>query len=168
MDDTKRAGPEDGFSQWYAGEFARVRATVALATGDPGLAEEATAEAFARALVQWGRVRAMDRPTAWVHRVALNEVRSRWRRGRVERRYLERQAAGVAPPPPEPDPDLWAAVGQLPPRSREAIALRYVADLPEAQVAAVMGISRGAVASTLSKARTRLADLLTTPERSLP
>jgi RNA polymerase sigma-70 factor (ECF subfamily) len=159
---------DDDFAAWYAATFPRVRAAVTLAVGDPWLGEEATAEAYARALSRWRHVRDLRRPDAWVYTVALNHVRSRFRRQRLEARYLARQRAGYEPPPPEPETALWAAVAQLAPRARTAVALRYVADLPEAEVAAAMGISRGTVAATLNKARTRLAELMTdeSPERS--
>lgn len=149
------------FAQWYARDFARVRRTVSVAVGDAELGEEAASEAFAKALSRWPAVSAMDDPTAWVRTVALNEVRTRLRRLRLERRYRARLTDQYVPPPAEPHPELWSAVAQLPPRSREAIALRYVADLSEDQVAAAMGISRGAVAATLSRARRRLAQTLT-------
>jgi DNA-directed RNA polymerase specialized sigma24 family protein len=165
--------PSGGFAAWYGATFPRVRAAVTLAVGDAWLAEEATAEAYARALARWPAVRDLNRPEAWVYTVALNQVRSRLRRMRLERRYLARQRAGYHPPPPEPDTALWAAVAQLPPRSRTAVALRYVADLSEAEVAAAMGVAPGTVASTLHKARARLAELLSpagtdtdTPERT--
>ena len=63
---------EQDFTQWYAASFARVRRAVTLAVGDAGLAEEATAEAFARALVHWRSVSRMSHPEAWVYRVASN------------------------------------------------------------------------------------------------
>jgi RNA polymerase sigma factor (sigma-70 family) len=151
---------ERDFSEWYAASFARVRRAVALAVGDAGLSEEATAEAFARALLHWRSVSGMARPEAWVYRVALNQVRSRLRRNRLEERWLERQQVGHHPPPAEPQTALWAAVAQLAPRARTAIALRYVADLSEAEVADAMGITRGTAAATLHKARARLSDLL--------
>lgn len=155
------SGAADGdFATWYGVHYGRVCNTLALAVGDRGLAEEATAEAFVRALAAWPKVQAANSPTAWVYTVALNEVRSRLRRSRLERRYLARQRENPVPPPPEPDPQLWAAVAQLSPRARQAVALRYVADLSEAEVAEAMGIARGTVAATLSKARTRLAELL--------
>ena len=56
----------------------------------------------------------------------------------------------------EIDPDLWAAVGSLPPRARAAVSLRYIGDLTERQVAEVLGVSPGTVAS-LHQARRRLA-----------
>ena len=152
--------PSTDFTQWYAGSYARINRAVTLAVGDSGLAEEATAEAFARALVNWRTVKAASRPDAWVYRVALNEVRSRFRRRRLEQRWVERQQAGHFQPPQEPETGLWQAVAQLAPRARTAIALRYIADLPEAEVATAMGITRGATAATLHKARARLTQLL--------
>ncbi|MFI7585679.1 sigma-70 family RNA polymerase sigma factor [Spongisporangium articulatum] len=154
------------FEDWYASSYGRVHRAVSLAIGDADLAEEATAEAFARALVHWRSVRKADRPDAWVYRVALNEVRSRWRRSRTEARWLARQRLGTVPAPTEPSSELWRAVTQLAPRARTAIALRYVADLSEAEIAAAMGITRGTVAATLHKARARLAELLTMEESS--
>ncbi len=62
-------------------------------------------------------------------------MRSGWRRLATERRWLARQRAGHVAPPPEPDPWLWDAVARLGPRARTAVALRYVADLSEAEVA---------------------------------
>jgi RNA polymerase sigma factor (sigma-70 family) len=146
-----------GFEAWYAREFPRVRATLALAVGDAGLAEEATAEAFARALVGWATVSRAHSPAAWVYTVALNQVRSTLRRLRLERRWLQRQRTEPIAPPAEPDDELWAAVAGLPQRARTAVALRYVADLSEAEVAAAMGVARGTVAATLHQARRRLA-----------
>jgi DNA-directed RNA polymerase specialized sigma24 family protein len=58
-----------------------------------------------------------------------------------------------------PDHDLWAAVRRLPRRQRQAIVLRYVGDLAEHDIATVMGVHRGTVASTLAKAHRRLASL---------
>jgi RNA polymerase sigma factor (sigma-70 family) len=163
-------GDAEDFADWYAVTFPRVRAAVTLAVGDVWLAEEATAEACARALARWPVVRELRRPDAWVYTVALNHVRSRWRRHRLEQRYLARQRAGYEPPPPEPETALWAAVAQLPPRARTAVALRYIADLSEADVAKAMGVAPGTVAATLHKARARLAELMTTnvTERTTP
>lgn len=157
-----RQPPVVDFEEWYAREFGRVYALVVLAVGDAGLAEEATAEAFARALARWGTVRTADSPTAWVYTVALNQVRSTFRRRRLERRWLAQQSVRHADPPPEPDDDLQRALAGLTERARLAVLLRYFDDLPEKDVAAVMGISRGAVATLLHRARSKLAALLAT------
>ena len=145
------------FADWYREEFPRVSRALALATGDPSLGEEVAAEAFARALTSWSRVGAMECPGGWVYTVALREAQRTWRRSRLEQRCLERLGRERAAPAPAPDDDLWRAVARLPPRARTAIALRYVADLPEAEIADVMNIARGTVAATLSNARKQLA-----------
>ncbi|CAO5227650.1 sigma factor-like helix-turn-helix DNA-binding protein [Frankia sp. AgKG'84/4] len=147
----------EGFEPWYAAEFPRLVASLRIATGDAGLAEEAAAEACARAYAKWGRVRRMESPSGWVYVVALNEVRSALRRRRLERNHAGRLRAGHAPPPADPDDALWRAVRALPERMRLAVALRYVADLPEAEIATAMGVARGTVAATLHSARRQLA-----------
>ena len=159
----------DDFADWYGALWPRVLRSVTFAVGDRELAEEATAEAFARALAGWPAATTFDSPVAWLHRVAVNEVRSRWRRGRLERRLLERIATEprryLSPVEP-PNDALWTAVAALPERARHMVAMRYVLDLPEAEIAATLGVSRGTVASTLSKARQQLASTLayTRPE----
>jgi RNA polymerase sigma factor (sigma-70 family) len=52
---------------------------------------------------------------------------------------------------------LLAAVGALPRRQREVLALKYFLDLGEQEIATILRISRGAVASTSSRALTALA-----------
>jgi RNA polymerase sigma factor (sigma-70 family) len=150
------------FDAWYLHEAPRVLASVTLAVGDRWLAEDATAEAFARALERWNQVREARSPSAWVYTVALNQVRTTMRRRALERRFLRRQREQVTRPAAEPDVVLWHAVAQLPPRTRTVVALRYVGDLPEARIAEVLGITRGTVASTLHDARRKLAEQLAT------
>jgi len=153
---------DDRFARWYAAEAPPLKATLWVVTGNADLAEEATAEAFARAYARWPSVEVMASPGGWVYTVALNVVRRWTRRHALERLSLSRFRASEPPVAviPELDDELWRAVGALPPRARTAISLRYVADLPEDEIADIMGISRGAVAATLSKARSRLADAL--------
>lgn len=82
-------------------------------------------------------------------------------------RHLARQRAESTDPPSAPDDQLWRAVARLAPRARTAVALRYVADLPEAEIAEIMGVARGTVAATLSSARKQLAlQLAPVPERT--
>lgn len=150
---------ESEFAAWYEREAKGVSGTLALVLADRSLAEEATAEAFARAWAEWHRVRVMASPVGWVYQVGLNHARGGFRRRRLERRALRTRQEVVAPPD-EPNDALWAAVALLAPRARMAIGLRYVADLSETQVAELMGIARGTVAATLHSARRQLADRL--------
>jgi RNA polymerase sigma-70 factor (ECF subfamily) len=88
--------------------------------------------------------------------VALNCLRRSLRRQRHEA-VLLRRPRPANPPVPLPHPELWAEVRSLPERQRIAVVLRYVADLPEAEIAEAMGVARGTVAATLSAARKQLA-----------
>ncbi|MGH9280969.1 MAG: sigma-70 family RNA polymerase sigma factor [Acidimicrobiales bacterium] len=145
---------EDGFEDWYRREHPRVLGVLCAVSGDPILARDATDEAFVRALDRWTRVRDMDSPAGWTYRVALNQLRKE--RGRRRPDEVDEAVA----PEPTTYADLWDAVRRLPPRQQTALVLRYIADLPEADIAAVMQVARGTVASTLYDARTRLAGML--------
>jgi DNA-directed RNA polymerase specialized sigma24 family protein len=147
--------PSDrSFELWYADSFPRLSTTVLALTGDRDIASDATDEAFSRAWRHWDQVRGMASPDGWCYRVALNVVRARARRRRIEQRLLPRLVlrSTVSAPAGE----VWELVRVLPARQRIAVVLRYVADLDEQEIAAVMGITRGTVASTLSAARRSL------------
>jgi RNA polymerase sigma factor (sigma-70 family) len=156
------------FTAWYRNEHPRLLATMTLVTHDLHAAQDVTAEAFARALAAWTRVSAMDSPTGWTYRVALNLARRRGRRSALEQRVLRRL------PPPDPGPpsehavEVWEAVRALPPRARTAIALRYAAGLSEAEVAAAMHIAVGTASATLATARRALALTLADPADADP
>jgi RNA polymerase sigma factor (sigma-70 family) len=47
---------------------------------------------------------------------------------------------------------VWAVVASLAPRQREVVVLRYLADLDEAQIARIMGVTRSSVSSALTQA----------------
>jgi len=63
------------FEAWYSREHERMIATLALSTGDIELAVEGVDEACSRALERWKRISAMESPTGWVYRVAINHAR---------------------------------------------------------------------------------------------
>lgn len=157
-----RFAPDDsGFTAWYERESPSITAAVARTVRDVSLAEEAVAEAFARAYARWGSVSRMRSPEGWVVRVALNYAMGRFRRLATEHRSRRRIGPTTAAAPDAPDSGLWAAVDGLPERMRAAVLLRYVADLPEAAIAEVLGVSRGTVATQLSRARTQLRKVVT-------
>lgn len=154
----------ESFEQWYEREHPRVLSACAALAGEVDDAEEATDEAFARALERWPSVSAMTSPGGWVQVVALNRLRRNLRRRNREGHLFTKTLRDKKPARfPVPDPDLWAAVAGLADRQRAAVVLRYVHDLPDAAIADVMGISRGTVASTLAAARAALQGRLTQP-----
>jgi len=138
------------FEELYRSEFQTVFRAVRALCGDAGIAEDATQEAFARALARWRRLR--DRPwvAGWVTTTAMNAARRSLRRRSV-------------PPPPvledrdlDASVDLWTQVRLLPARQQEAVILHYVMDLSVADSAAAMGCEDGTVKAHLARARTAL------------
>jgi RNA polymerase sigma-70 factor, ECF subfamily len=149
-------GPPE-FEDWYRREHPRLLGLLVAATGSVDIAADATDEAFARALARWKRVSTMASPAGWTYRVALNLVRRHHKhRGREQAIPVPRDATSF----PTSDPAVWEAVRNLPTRQREAVLLRYVADFSEADIAAVMSVRRGTVASTLAAARQTLSEQL--------
>jgi RNA polymerase sigma-70 factor, ECF subfamily len=148
----------ESFEDWYEREHARMVATLLLATGDIELAGEGVDEACARALARWPRVSAMDAPTGWAYKVALNHARRVARRRRLERLVLRRVQLPATVPAAAGE--IWALVAELPLRQRQVVVLRHIADLREAEIAESLGISRSTVSTTLRDAHTRLGHLL--------
>jgi RNA polymerase sigma-70 factor (ECF subfamily) len=149
-----------GFEEWYRQEHDALVRSLLVIAGDREVAGDAVAEAFSRALARWDHVRSLGNPTGWVYRVALNHLRRRGRRAALEARLLRRHPAATMTAPAEVVPELWAAISRLPLRQREAIALRYVGDRSEREVAEAMGIAEGTASATLAAARRRLAGAL--------
>ena len=142
------------FDGWYRAEHPRVLGLLTVVAGDADVAREVTAEAFVRALERWDRVAAMESPAAWTYRVGVNLLRRRLRRAAFEKRLLSETKPL---PSPAIEPELWDAVRALPVRQRTAVALRYVCDLSQEEIAAVMHVAPGTVSATLTAARRRLA-----------
>jgi len=119
-------------------------------------ARDTAQEAMARAWREWDRIGG-GRPAAWVRTVALNLVRSDWRRsqganGSLAMPSLDTTAAV--------DVDLVAAMRELPERQREAVVLHHLGDLSVADCAEVMGVAATSVKAHLQRGRARLAELL--------
>lgn len=151
------------FEDWYAQAYPRLARAMAVMFGNIETGREIADEAMLKAFSRWESNRHPARPDAWVFTVAINEGRKRWKR---RRREADRFATAALNQPSiaalgEPDLDLWRAVAALPPRSREAIVLRYIADLTEEDVAEAMGIATGSASSLLVKARRALKHTLT-------
>jgi RNA polymerase sigma-70 factor (ECF subfamily) len=151
------------FESWYRCEHDRVVNSLYLISGSVDAAREATDEAFARAAARWSRVRRMTSPAGWTFRVALNLLRREMRRRTREADAFRRRRTDQVFLIEWADPDLWRAVTALPDRQRKVVVLRYVADLPEAEIAAALGVTRGTIASNLSHARAALAATLRDP-----
>jgi RNA polymerase sigma factor (sigma-70 family) len=111
---------------------------------DVTAAEDVAAETLARAVVHWPRLDHPARRQAWVAKVAANLAID-----------VVRRRDRVAPEPPTARADhgdttavrlaLVSALSSLPSRQRQVVVLRYLADLPEAEVASSLGLSLNTV-----------------------
>ena len=152
----------DDFAQLVRGESRGLIAAVQAIVGDRSRAEEIVQDAFEKGYRSWWRVSRLDRPGAWVRRVAINEAISGGRRRASEDRAVARLTALAATGPgSDPlaaldDEGVWAAVRALPDDQASAIALRYGADLGVEDIAQTLGVSVPAVKSLLHRGRASL------------
>lgn len=120
------------------------------------------------ALRSLGKLRDPDAFDAWVHRITVRHAMRRLKR-RSRAREAETPLALLAETthpvvPEDTDPDaliaarqaLAAALTELPARQRLALALRYVHDLSDAEIAAALGCREGTVHALLSRGRRTL------------
>jgi RNA polymerase sigma-70 factor, ECF subfamily len=147
MSDGASVTVDPGFEQLYRAEGQAVFSTVYLLCRDRALAEDATQEAFARALERWNRLGNRTWAAGWVTTTALNVARRALRHRRVSFVVDESQSE------PEAAIDLWRHVRALPPRQQHAVILCYRLDLPVEEAARVM-------ACRVNAARRRIAQVL--------
>jgi len=145
------------FDDFYATNYGRLVVQLYAVTGNLPDAEDAVQEAFARASVHWGRVRAYELPEAWVRRVALNVAFTGLRRARRVMEVLTRAAPPPAAPLPGATLELVEALGRLALPFRQVLVLHYLADLPVERVAGELGIAVGTAKSRLARASDALA-----------
>jgi RNA polymerase sigma-70 factor (sigma-E family) len=159
---------EEDFRSFVAGRSAALLWFAHLLTGDRADAEDVVQTALARTAMAWHRLHRRDNPEGYVRRAIvtthLNAVR---------RRSWREQPAAELPEPADPDraedlldqrDAMWRALATLPPRQRAVLVLRYYEDLPEADIAEVLGCSRGTVKSQAAKALAHLRAAFSTEE----
>jgi RNA polymerase sigma-70 factor (sigma-E family) len=164
--DNRGAGPETSADQlvgelYRAHGLALVRIAMLL-VGDKPTAEDVVQDAFAGLYRMSDRLRDPDKALAYLRVSVVNGCRSVHRARRVRFRH-------VSPP----EPAIWSAealvmakedsrlmlqaVARLPRRSREVLGLRYYLDLADTEIAETLGVSRGTVSATASRALAALA-----------
>jgi RNA polymerase sigma-70 factor (sigma-E family) len=135
--------------------------TAALLVGDLATAEDVVQDCFIAMHRAWWRLRDTSKALPYLRSAVINRSRSVLRHRVVADRHLRRQAPQL---PSAEDSALavmersavLAALDALTSRQREVVVLRYYADLSEAQIAAAMGISKGAVKSHAARAKDTL------------
>jgi RNA polymerase sigma-70 factor (sigma-E family) len=153
------------FAEFYGRSRDDCLRAVLASVGDMQTAEDLVAEAFARALAGWRKVRKHPAPRAWVVRTALNLNVSAWRRRRRELPIEGHDAPAPAGSLGPVDAELMAALQRLPARQREVVALRIFLDLDTARTAEVLGIAPGTVTAHLARAIAALRGEFMTAQR---
>jgi RNA polymerase sigma factor (sigma-70 family) len=140
-----------------------VHAFLVYLTGDRAVAEDLTAETFARALERWHRYDPRrGGARTWLCQVArsaaLDHFRAEDRRRRREGRYAVAELRESAEPVfgEGLSPALERALAQLSAAEREVVALRIVLELDGEGAARVLGISTTACSTRLSRALAKL------------
>jgi RNA polymerase sigma-70 factor, ECF subfamily len=158
---------DDRFERLYAAEAQGLFAFLAYRTGNRALAEDLLADAFERALrsrVRYDRRRGSEK--TWLYSIALNLLRDHARRAAAEGRALERISG--PPTPPERDPfagveardELGQALAVLSAEEREAISLRFGAELTVPEMAAALGEPLTTVEGRVYRALRKLREAL--------
>lgn len=161
--------PATQFPRLYEREYASVYRTVRAIVLDPAEAEDLTQESFAKAYRARARYRPTAPPGAWLHRIAVNTAISHLRKRRLarllparlyqapdDRDYARSEARGVCE----------AALAELPPPLRAAVVLHYFHDYTRDEVARILGIPNGTVASRMAKAMSIMRQRLAPNEQS--
>jgi RNA polymerase sigma-70 factor, ECF subfamily len=158
---------DDDFERLYAAHAESLLGFLVYRTGDRALAEDLVADTFERVLRT--RFRFDPRKSSektWLYTIAMNLVRDRARREASEARALERAVEPVGGGTAGLDmvderDELRRALEALSPEEREAVSLRFGADLTLPEIAKVTGESRstvhGRVYRALEKMRGKLA-----------
>jgi RNA polymerase sigma-70 factor (sigma-E family) len=164
-----RADEEQAFEEYMARKANRLLISAALLVGgDWAAAEDLVQGAFERVYLHWEKI-AEETRDAYLRRTVVNAATSRWRRLRTRVTEIplhddgpwtiDVAAADIDQAERLSQRDsLLRALHALPPRQRAVIVLRYIEDLPEADVAAALGCSVGSVRSQASRGLARLRD----------
>jgi RNA polymerase sigma factor (sigma-70 family) len=157
---------DDDFERLYAAHAEALLGFLVYRTSDRVLAEDVVADTFERILRT--RVRFDPRKSSektWVYTIAVNLLRDRARRQAVESHALERAMEPVGGGRGEIEAvderdELRRALERLSPEEREAVALRYGADLTLPEIAKVLGEKKATVHGRVYRALQKMRDEL--------
>jgi RNA polymerase sigma-70 factor (sigma-E family) len=141
----------DALHEAFVRHYERLLRFCYLLVGRREVAEDLAQESFVRVAARIGTV-PQAQLASYLRRTALNLWKNRLRRLAKERRLAAREPVPLAPGvPPEDRHDLWSVLLALPRRQRACVVLRFYEDLPEKEVAQILGCSVGTVKSQVSR-----------------
>ena len=145
-----QAESEREYVEFVTARFAAAKRLAYLLSGDPHRADDLVQQIFTALYVRWRRVRTVDNLDAYLRRMLVRGFLSERRRAwwsRVDLTGSVPDRLGPAGPDLEDRVLLRTALGRVPRRQRAVLVLRFICDLPVAEVAQLLGCSEGTVKS---------------------
>jgi RNA polymerase sigma-70 factor (sigma-E family) len=147
----------DSFADFVVTRSPRLLRTAFLLTHDWATAEDLLQTSLAKAWSAWRRMEGDPEP--YVRRIMVNTYASWWQRrwrgehptSELPESIVDGHEAGV-----DARDEVWRALGRLPRRQRAVLVLRYFEDLPESEIAEILGVTAGTVKSQAAKALAKL------------
>ncbi len=168
MGTTARQGTWDAdvaVEEMYSAHYRSLVRLAVLLVRDVETAEEVVQDSFVAMHGRWRTLREPEKALAYLRQTVVNRSRSVLRHRGVAARNVppvdrDHPGADEAALATERRGRVLDALGALPGRQREVLALRYFLDLSEAEIAESLGISRGTVKSHASRGAAALRPLL--------
>lgn len=160
-----RSVEEDEAVALYAAHRLRLVRLAVLLVDDLQTAEDVVQDAFAAFLVRRSGLGDQHKSLAYLRTSVVNGARDKLRRRRTVRAYVPpyevpRDGTAEGALLAEEHREILAAMQQLGTRQREVLVLRYWSELTEAEIAEALGICRGTVKSTASRALDALEKIM--------
>jgi len=160
-----RRGERPAQRALYERHTDRVYRLALRLTGNEQDAFDVAQETFVRAFERIGSFDGRARLATWLYRIATNEAMQLFRRRQTDRRHLQiisaRREEATRPEADAARLELDDALARLSEEHRTILILRYQEGLSYEDVAGVLEIAAGTVASRLNRARAELRKLLT-------
>ena len=155
----------DDFAAFYEASYPSAFRTALAIVRDAGLAADVTQDAYVLAYRDRSRFRGDAPATAWFHRIVVNAALAGLRRRSSRPREIPAREMRVDPGGDQAGAtserlSILAALGDLEPRSRAAVVLRYYHDYDYATIGRMLGTSPGNVGVILTRALDRLRTVL--------
>jgi RNA polymerase sigma-70 factor (sigma-E family) len=152
-------------TELYSTHYRSLVRLAALLIRDVATADEVVQDSFVAMHSGWKRLCDSDKALSYLRQSVVNRSRS------VLRHRVVADRSAPEPPADMPNAEhgpivllersaAMTALRALPPRQSEALVLRYYGDMSEAQIASVMGISRGSVKTHTASAMSALRSIL--------